>query len=85
MNSAQSPSYVPGKGPALALATHPVLAKFITTYLGIYRTRSATTKPTVTMILLAGRNGTVIMSSPSSTDDCPSWRCCRGKLIFKFC
>lgn len=39
----------------------------IHTYLGIYKTRSATTKPTVTNKLVAGRNGTTNSRNPSTS------------------
>lgn len=38
----------------------------VKTYLGMYKTRSATTKPTVTNKLVAGRNGTTSKRNPST-------------------
>lgn len=37
------------------------------TYLGIYKTRSATTNPTVTTRLAAGKNGSTSNKTPSTS------------------
>lgn len=42
----------------------------LVTYLGIYKTLSATTNPTVTTKLLAGKNGTAKSKHPSARGTC---------------
>lgn len=59
--------------------THFICFTLMETHLGIYRTRSATTNPTLKKRLLAGMNGNTRNSTPTST----SLLSCGGMTIKK--